>query len=418
MPSLLPPPSLFEPATLPGGQILKNRIAKAAMEESLAEPGQLPGRATRVLYRRWAEGGAGLLITGNVMVAGDALTGPAGLVLEASTPLAAYRDWAGAAHAGGARIWMQINHPGRQVFAALGNPGYAPSAVPLDLGKHSKLFAPVRALSIDEIGAIVARFAGTARAAHAAGFDGVQIHAAHGYLLSQFLSPLANRRTDAWGGAIERRARLLIEVIRAVRAAVPPGFAVAVKLNSADFQRGGFSADDARAVVEMLNHEQIDLLELSGGSYESPAMQGRTADGRTLAREAYFLEFARDLAKVARMPLMTTGGIRTRAVAQQVLAGGMTLVGLGTALAYAPDLPARWQQGEARAGIVAVNWRSKVLAGLAAMATVRRQLHRMGAGRAPSTRVWPSVSLLIDQFKAKRATRVYRAWRLAQAPQR
>ena len=409
------PSPLFITVTLPGGQTLKNRIAKSAMEEGLAESGQLPGRASQVLYRRWAEGGAGLLITGNVMVAGDALTGPAGLVLEAASPLAAYRAWAEAAHAGGAKIWMQINHPGRQVFAALGNPGYAPSEVPLQLGKHGKLFAPVRALSVDEIQAIVRRFADTARAAHAAGFDGVQIHAAHGYLLSQFLSPLANRRTDGYGGTIEQRARLLIDVVRAVKAVVPAGFAVAVKLNSADFQRGGFSVDDAHAVIEMLNAEGIDLLELSGGSYESPAMQGRTADGCTLAREAYFLEFAQSLAKVARMPLMTTGGIRRRAVAEQVLAGGMALVGLGTALAYEPDLPRRWQHSEVVAETISVNWKSKPLASLATMATVRRQLHRMGAGGRPSASVWPFVSLLIDRFKARQSTKRYLAWRWAQA---
>ncbi|MBV8604817.1 MAG: NADH:flavin oxidoreductase/NADH oxidase family protein [Pelomonas sp.] len=406
---------LFDAVTLPGGQTLKNRIAKAAMEESLAEPGQLPGRASRQLYRRWAEGGAGLLITGNVMVAADALTGPGGLVLEAGTPLAPYRAWAEAAHAGGARIWMQINHPGRQVFAALGNPGYAPSEVALQMGKHGRLFAPVRALRLAEIAAIVERFAATARAAEQAGFDGVQIHAAHGYLLSQFLSPLANRRDDAYGGAIAQRARLLIEVVRAVKAAVAPGFAVAVKLNSADFQRGGFSEDDARAVIALLNDEGLDLLELSGGSYESPAMQGRTADGRTLAREAYFVEFAAELARAARMPLMTTGGIRRRAVAEAVLARGMTLVGLGTALAYAPDLPERWRAAEAVAEPVAVGWQNKVLASLATMATVRRQLHRMGAGRAPSARVWPSISLLLDQWHTRELTKRYRAWRRAQA---
>lgn len=408
------PSLLFDPVTLPGGQTLKNRIAKAAMEEALAEPGQLPGSASQVLYRRWAEGGTGLLITGNVMVAGDALTGPAGLVLEPATPLAPYRAWAAAAHAGSAKIWMQINHPGRQVYASLGNPGFAPSVVPLQLGKHGKLFAPIRALAFDEIQAIVQRFAFTARAAHEAGFDGVQIHAAHGYLLSQFLSPLANRRTDGYGGTIERRARLLLEVVRAVKAAVPPGFAVAVKLNSADFQRGGFSEDDALAVLEMLNAKGIDLLELSGGSYESPAMQGRTADGRTLGREAYFLEFAQRLAKVARMPLMTTGGIRRRAIAERVLAGGMSLVGLGTALAYEPDLPERWRHAEAVAEPVPVTWKNKGLASLATMATARRQLHRMGAGLAPSARVWPSFSLLIDRLKARRSTKQYLAWRRQQ----
>ncbi|MDH0867936.1 NADH:flavin oxidoreductase/NADH oxidase family protein [Mitsuaria sp. GD03876] len=403
--------ALHQPLVLPNGQTLKNRLAKAAMEEALAEPGQLPGPGSEALYRRWAEGGAGLLITGNVMVAPDALTGPGGLVLEAGTPLAPFRAWARAAQTGGARVWMQINHPGRQVFAALGNPGYAPSEVALDMGKHGKLFAPVRALDEAEIATIVRRFADTALAAREAGFDGVQIHAAHGYLVSQFLSPLANRRTDGYGGSIAHRARLLLEIVRAVKAVAGPGFAVAVKLNSADFQRGGFDESDARAVVEMLNAEGIDLLELSGGSYESPAMQGRTADGRTLAREAYFLEFAQDLARHARMPVMTTGGIRRRAVAERVLAGGIAVVGLGTALAYAPDLPARWTTAEAVAEPVAVTWKNKVLASLATMALARRQLRRMASGVAPSRHLSPLITLVLDQWRASRLTRRYRAWR-------
>jgi 2,4-dienoyl-CoA reductase-like NADH-dependent reductase (Old Yellow Enzyme family) len=406
------PPNLFAPLTLPSGQVLKNRLAKAAMEESLAEPGQVPGQPSQRLYRRWAEGGAGLLITGNVMVAPDALTGPGGLVLEKGTDLAPYKAWAAAAHAGGSKVWMQINHPGRQVFKALGNPGYAPSAVALDLGKHSGMFAPVQVLSVADIGAIVQRFADTAAAAEAAGFDGVEVHGAHGYLVSQFLSPLSNRRDDAYGGSIENRARLLLAAVRAVRAAVSPGFAVAVKLNSADFQRGGFSQEDARAVVQMLNAERIDLLELSGGSYESPAMQGRTADGRTLAREAYFLEFAQQLAGVAQMPLMTTGGIRRRAVAEAVLVGGVDLVGMGTALAYEPDLPRRWQAGEdAVAQPVTVNWKDKGLSALATMATARRQLRRMSEGIPPSNRVSPITSLIVDRLIQRKLAKRYRVWR-------
>lgn len=406
---------VFTPLTLPNGQTLKNRLVKAAMEESLAAPGQLPGRGLARAYRRWAEGGVGLQITGNVMVAPDALTGPGGVVLQAGSPLEPFRRWADAAHAQGGKVWMQINHPGRQVFAALGNPGWAPSAVPLKMGKHGKLFAPIKALNTEQIAAIVQRFADTARQAEAAGFDGVQIHAAHGYLISQFLSPLSNQRGDAYGGLIENRARLLIEVLRAVRAAVAPGFGVGVKLNSADFQRGGFSEQDACAVVRLLNAEGVDLLELSGGSYESPAMQGRTADGRTLAREAYFLDFATALAAVATMPVMTTGGVHRLEVAERVLAGGMAAVGLGTALAMDPELPARWQRGErmAQAAAQAVRWRDKTLSSLAAMALVRRQIHRLAAGCAPRARQSPLLTLVLDQWRSRQQGKRYRAWRAA-----
>lgn len=153
-------------------------------------------------------------------------------------------------------------------------------------------------MTASDIADVERRFVTTAVLAERAGFTGVEIHAAHGYLLSQFLSPLSNRREDRWGGSLENRAWLLVDIVRGVRAAVSPAFAVAVKLNSADFQRGGFSPEDARAVVAMLAPLGVDLVELSGGSYEAPAMMGAARDGRTLAREAYFLEFARDIARI------------------------------------------------------------------------------------------------------------------------
>ena len=407
----MPTPNLFSPLSLPCGAILPNRLGKAAMEENLAEAGQLPGATLTDLYRCWSQGGTGLLITGNVMVDGSAMTGPGGVVLEPGVPLQPFRDWAEAAKSGGAQVWMQLNHPGRQTYANLGGKLWAPSAVALDLGKHSKLFGVPKAMDEQDIAELIERFASSAQLAEQAGFDGVQIHAAHGYLLSQFLSPLTNQRSDRWGGSLENRARLLVEVIRAVRARVSPRFAVAVKLNSADFQRGGFNDADALAVLQLLNELPVDLVELSGGSYESPAMQGRTADGRTLAREAYFLEFAAKLAGKARMPLMTTGGIRRRAVAEEVLNQGVAVVGMATALTVIPDLPARWQAGEdAVAELPVVNWNDKVLSAVATMAVIRRQLRRLGSRRASKPDASPVVSLLLDRLRLGHLTRRYRHW--------
>ncbi|MDP9880761.1 2,4-dienoyl-CoA reductase-like NADH-dependent reductase (Old Yellow Enzyme family) [Variovorax boronicumulans] len=407
---------LFLPLTLPNGSVLPTRLAKAAMEENMADAGQLPGAALHDLYRVWAQGGAGLILTGNVMIDGRALTGPGGVVLEADTPLERFTEWAAAARSGGAQVWMQINHPGRQVQISMGGTAWAPSSVALDLGKHSKLFVQPRAMSEAEIAETVDRFAATAHAAERAGFTGVQVHAAHGYLLSQFLSPLTNQRTDAWGGSLENRARFLLDVVRAVRARVAPGFAVAVKLNSADFQRGGFSENDARQVIRWLNDEAVDLVELSGGSYESPAMQGRTADGRTLAREAYFLEFARELAAEARMPVMTTGGIVRRAVAERVLGEGVAVVGMATALAVAPDLPARWRAGEdAAAQSPQVDWKDQVMAALARMALVKRRLRTLRPGRNSAPAHSPFLTLVLDQLRTKRLTKRYRRWLGARA---
>jgi len=403
--------SIASPLTLPNGITLTNRLAKAAMEENMAEAGQLPGAAIYQLYRGWSEGGAGLIITGNVMVDARALTGPGGIVLEADTPLAPFVEWAKIMRSHGAQAWVQISHPGRQVRAEMGGAVWAPSAVPLDLGKHSKLFAKPKAMTAAEINETIQRFAATAHAAEQAGFTGVEIHAAHGYLLSQFLSPLTNQRTDQWGGSLANRARLLLDIVRAVRARVSATFCVAVKLNSADFQRGGFSEDDAKQVVLWLNELPVDLVELSGGSYESPAMQGRTADGRTLAREAFFLEFARTIAGVARMPIMTTGGIRRRAIADEVLASGIAVVGMATALAVAPDLPSNWLAGGQRiAEIPRVEWKDKGMAGLATMSLVKRYLWAFAKGKKPASRYSPLFSLIIDQCRLTQLAKRYRNW--------
>jgi len=410
------PSSLFAPLTLPNKAVVPNRIAKAAMEENMAEGGQLPGESLRRLYESWAEGGVGLILTGNVMIDPTALTGPGGVVLDERQPIEPFKAWARAAKRGGNQAWLQINHPGRQVFAAMGQEAVAPSAIGVDMGSYSHLFPVPRALDAAGIAAIVARFVTTARLAETAGFSGVQIHAAHGYLISQFLSPLTNQRTDAWGGELHNRARLLLDAVKAVRAAVSPGFSVAVKLNSADFQKGGFEASDAVQVVRWLNELPVDLVELSGGSYESPAMQGAPQAGGTAVREAYFLDFARDISAVARMPVMVTGGIRRRAVAEQALKPnegrpGVAMVGIASAMAFEPKLPERWKGGEALdIEMPSVGWRNKAYASLARMALVKLQLRRLGKGKRPKPDASPMLALIRQQILTKRRTRLYRAW--------
>lgn len=403
--------SPFNPLILPNGTSLPNRFAKAAMEENLADADHAPSDELIRLYGTWAEGGVGLMITGNVMVDRRAMTGPGGVVLESAQHQARFERWAQSARRHGAQVWMQVNHPGRQMPAALGQETVAPSAVAMDLGRFSSQFAAPKAMTEADILDVKRRFVATAVLAEASGFDGVQIHAAHGYLISQFLSPITNLRTDRWGGTIENRARLLLEVVRDVRERVGPAFSVSVKLNSADFQRGGFSADDAKAVVAMLNTLKIDLLELSGGSYEAPAMHGQARDGRTLAREAYFLEFARDIAAVAAMPIMVTGGIRRLPVAEQVLDSGIDMVGIGTALALNPDLPREWQAGAASAPMLRpITWKSKVLASLAYMAMVKHQLRRLSRGRGPNPAVSPLCAFLEQQLDTTIRNRRYRRW--------
>src|ERR1700738_2416271 len=199
------------------------------MEENMADDAHAPSAALMQLYRAWADGGAGLILTGNVMIDRRAMTGPGGVVLEDMSQLGAFRNWARIGRAKGAQVWLQLNHPGRQMMRNMGQETWAPSAVPLDLGKYSKMFATPRAMTEQDIHEVIARFVNAARIAEKAGFAGVQIHAAHGYLISQFLSPLTNLRSDRWGGTLEQRARLLLETVEATRGAVSPKFSVAVK---------------------------------------------------------------------------------------------------------------------------------------------------------------------------------------------
>lgn len=402
--------SPFEALQLPNGQVIANRIAKAAMEENMADINQAPSRELKQLYKAWADGEPGLLLTGNVMIDRHAMTGPGGVALENEQHLDSFREWADVARNKGVHFWVQLSHPGRQTMANLGQQALAPSAIALDLGSFSKMFAKPKAMSEDEIQDVIQRFATSARLAEKAGFTGVQIHGAHGYLLSQFLSPLSNHRTDRWGGSLVNRARLLLEVIHAVRASVSPSFCVAVKLNSADFQRGGFDETDARAVVEMLNALPIDLLELSGGSYEAPAMQGEARDGRTLAREAYFLEFAAQMASVASMPVMVTGGIRRLPIVQQVLDSGIAMAGIATALTLEPQLIKHWREGrDLNPQLKPIDWKRKPLASLATLAVVRNQMRRLSRGRRPNPKVMPWLALACDQWFIARRTQQYRA---------
>jgi hypothetical protein len=204
---------------------------------------------------------------------------------------------------------------------------------------------------------------------------------------------------------------LLLDVVRAVRSTVSPSFAVAVKLNSADFQRGGFDANDAQRVIAMLAPLDVDLVELSGGSYESPAMSGRPADARTMAREAYFLDLAIGLAAASPLPLMLTGGISQRNTAEKVLAGGVAVVGMATAMAVTPDLPNRWRAGEDVARrLWPVTWPDKILASAASMALVRCQLRRIARGTDPILGTRPAHALVCDNLDQNHALRRYRSW--------
>ena len=412
---------IFTPLALPNGQTIPNRLCKAAMEENMAEAGQVPGRALVNLYQQWADGGVGIILTGNVMVSPTAMTGPGGVYLGAETLAQGdnkqrFESWAKAGKSGGAKLYMQISHPGRQIYAAQGTEPVSASATKVTMaGPAAKMFDTARALTSDEIRGIIKRFADTAHAAEMCGFDGIQIHAAHGYLLAQFLSPLTNLREDEWGGPLENRARLLLEVVREVRARVEPGFGVAVKLNSADFQKGGYDVGDAKQVVEWLNGEEVDFVEISGGSYESAAMMGMATDGRaqsTVEREMYFIDFAKDIAASAHMPLMVTGGVTKRATAEEALADGeVAMIGIARAMGYNPNIPNDWKAGEnVHVQLPVVTSKNQMFKALSNMAMTKMNLYRMGDGHAPKASPSPLFSTLKQQLKNKGQTRRYKTW--------
>jgi len=407
------PGPLSEPLRLPCGQVLPNRLAKAAMTEGLADPKNRATERHVRLYKRWAEGGLGLLLTGNIQIDRRHLERAGNVVIEgpqSPEQIAALKVWTAAAKSGGAQVWAQISHAGRQTPKAVNPTPSAPSAVKLALPGGQ--FGDPRALTGDEVKDVIARFAHTASVCREVGFDGVQIHAAHGYLLSEFLSPRVNQRTDEWGGSLENRARLLLETIKAVRAKTGGDFAISVKLNSADFQKGGFTAEECLKVVEWLNAAGIDLLEISGGTYEQPRMAG--LDGAepafeekvresTRAREAYFIDYALAVAKVARMPLMVTGGFRTRAGMEEALAAGACqVVGIGRPLCGDPLAAKRLLHGETQSMPVyekmlrlGPGWLGpnspfsifKMINGWGAQGWYCLQLIRMGEGHDPDLRM-------------------------------
>ncbi|MDM1261854.1 MULTISPECIES: NADH:flavin oxidoreductase/NADH oxidase family protein [Acinetobacter] len=327
----------------------KNRIIKGAMSEALANTAGQPNQLHLGLYEAWAKGGLGCAITGNVMVDIRAKNEPGVVAIESERDLAKLQQWAQIGKQYGMVQLVQLSHPGRQCPKGLNKETVAPSAVPFSPALATTFGTP-RELREDEILDIIQRFARAAQICEQAGFEGVQLHGAHGYLISQFLSPLTNKRQDRWGGSIENRMRFLLEIYQAVRAATSDDFIISVKLNSADFQRGGISEEDVIQVFKAIDAAGIDLIEVSGGTYEAPAMAGVKAEKRkasTLAREAYFLEFAERIRQEVRCHLMVTGGFRTVQGMNTALASGACdFIGIARPFAVEPDLAHRLLAGQ------------------------------------------------------------------------
>ena len=336
--------------SLPCGAVLSNRFAKAAMTEGLAGRLGIPGGELCRLYEIWSDGGAGMLLSGNIMVDRHHLERPGNVVIDRPPDLEmrqALKRWASSATRKGNHFWAQISHAGRQTQKMVNAKPKAPSAVKLAL-PGGQFGEPVE-LNCGEIEDIISRFGICAAAVKEAGFTGVQVHAAHGYLLSQFLSPRSNRRPDEFGGALANRARPLLAIIEEIRSTVGPDYPISVKLNSADFQKGGFAFEDSLQVAKWLEAASVDLIEISGGTYEQPKLLGidgmeeeenQNIPASTLMREAYFVDFAMAMRKELKIPLMVTGGFRQSiAMKQAIESGGADVIGLGRPMCVMTDAP-------------------------------------------------------------------------------
>lgn len=405
--------NLASPFSINSGSEIKNRFFKSAMSEQLGDSEHNPSKGLARLYGTWARGGTGLLVTGNVMVDRSALGEPKNVVLDELSDLAAFERWAAQAKRNSTAVWMQLNHPGKQIPKFLNKEPVAPSAISLGNGLQSTFNTP-RALNANEILAIVERFGTAARLAKASGFDGVQIHGAHGYLVSQFLSPRHNQRKDEWGGSLENRMRFVLAVYQAIRKEVGPEFPVGIKLNSADYMKGGFGPEESMAVVKALSEAGIDLIEVSGGTYESPSMVGHRVKASTQKREAYFLEYAEQVRALVDTPLVVTGGFRSGEAMQQALASGATdMIGLARPLAVDPELPNKiladaTHRIEIKQPTTGVKMIDKMT--MLDITWYETQLARMAKGKStnPGQSAWFSVfdtlsSLGMEAFRQRRA---------------
>ena len=384
--------TLAQALILPNGTRIKNRLFKSAMSEALARRDGAPSPELVRLYSAWASGGIGLCVTGNVMIDVRAVGEPGNVVIEDAKHLVELQSWAKAATANNTQCWVQLNHPGKQAPKGLNRETVSPSAVPFRSDLKA-FFATPRALEDSEIRALVQRYGMAAGLVKQAGFSGVQIHGAHGYLVSQFLSPHHNTRTDAWGGTAQKRRHFVLEVYRAMREAVGPAFPIGIKLNSADFQRGGFTEEESIETICALADAGMDLIEISGGTYEAPAMTGvqnhapSEKKESTIQREAYFLEFAEKTRQAVRTPLVVTGGFRSaQGMAQAIDSGAVDMVGIARIMAIEPNVPSRLLAGNPalhtvkplRTGIKAID-----KMGLLEVSWYTGQLKRIGRGALP-----------------------------------
>lgn len=330
--------NILEELQLPNGTTIKNRFMKAATSETMGDKNYRPTAELINLYKVWANGGTGLIITGNVMVEQTARGEFGNIVIEDAQNLELLKQWAKAGTQNGAKIFMQLNHPGKQSPKTISKQPVSASAIPME-GSNSFAFNTPRALTNNEIKTIVQKFSNAAIVAKEAGFSGVEIHAAHGYLLSQFLSPHDNQRVDEYGGSLENRMRLLVEIYTGMREKLGSGFPIALKINSSDLRPGGFSKEDSLKVIQKMDQLGIDLIEISGGNYEKPTVQG-------IGKGAFFIDYAAKVKQSVKAPVAVTGGFSTaNGMSNAIENDEADFIGLARPIVLIPDLPNQFEVG-------------------------------------------------------------------------
>ena len=427
-------PTIESALNLPCGIQIKNRLCKSAMTERIADSNNFVSEKHLNLYDKWSEGGCGLLISGNVMVDKYNIEGAGNIIIEENSykgQLSTLKKWAQIATRNDTHFWMQLSHAGRQTPAAINRLPLAPSSVKLKI--PGRRFGLPKEMSVSDIEKTIRQFTFTAKIAREVGFTGIQIHSAHGYLLSQFLSPNINLRSDEWGGSLENRSRLLIQIIRSCRKELGDDFPISVKLNSADFQKGGFTDTESVQVAKMLYKEKIDLLEISGGTYEQAKFLGYdklTVKPRknillqksSVAREAYFLSYAKKISSETSPPLMVTGGFRTRIGMNAALSKVCSMIGVARPLCIDPKSAKKLFLHEIESLpifedklSIGKKWLSidspitifKSLNALGIISWYYVQLRRMGDGLQPNLSLKPLKALIVNEKIERKTIKIY-----------
>lgn len=386
---------LFTPITLPNGTTIKNRFFKSAMSEGMGTKNFQPKRNIATLYKRWAEGGTGLIITGNIMVDPKGTAEPGNIVFDKNSNMEILKNWANQGQQHGAKVMVQLNHPGKQVPKTIAKETVAPSAVSLGDGLN-KLFSTPRALTTSEVEELVQKFITSAKITKEAGFSGVQIHAAHGYLISQFLSPHDNRRTDKYGGSLENRMRFLKEIYLGMREELGRDFPIGIKINSTDFKEDGLTEEDSLETIVELANLGLDFVEISGGTYERPAMMGATSKS---TNQVFFAEYSKKLKQKIDIPVVVTGGIRSINAMNTLLNNNTTdFIGIARPLTIDPNIPNKIKQGtytivETTRVSTGVKKLDKVFGSLLGIVYYQVLMQNIAKGKEPKAtkNAWPSL---------------------------